>query len=367
MDGLVFVLQTIQSKFSKSNCQTVLSKTMKKHFIPPVIGILALITGIATLPVIPDLALADTPALNTPGAEPIRPKEKRRIAILDFDFSDIGSMSYWSGVFGENGVSRGISDRLTNQLVKDGTFILIERSKIDAVLAEQNLGASGRIEPTTAAQIGRILGVDAVLIGSVTQFGLEDKSQDVSIGSVFGFSGSDKRQNSTVQLTARLVSTATAEILAVAEGVGQAKQKSGGGSFLGIGASSSSDSSSRLLTEAAEQAITQLATQLTASAPKLAAIPAVLPVIDAVIADITGNEVVINKGGKVGLRPGMILSVERVIKEIKDPTTGKVLRVQSQSIGKFQLTEVDAESAVGKILAGSKGAMKVGDRAKAIE
>jgi Curli production assembly/transport component CsgG len=163
------------------------------------------------------------------------------------------------------------------------------------------------------------------------------------------------------------VSTATAEILTIAEGNGQSTQKNSNFSAFGFGTTSSSNSQGRLLGEAAEQAIAQINTQFTEAVPKLAATRAVVPVIDAVIADISGNQVVINKGGKAGFRPGMVLSVERVIKKITDPSTGKVLRVQTQSIGRFQLTEVDAQSAVGKMLAGSKGAIRVGDRARAVE
>jgi curli biogenesis system outer membrane secretion channel CsgG len=296
------------------------------------------------------------------GTEKIKPREKRRIAVLDFDFSSISNMSFISG-FGGGG-SRGISDLLTNQLVKDGSYILIERSRIDAVLAEQNLGSSGRIEPTTAAQIGRILGVDAVLIGAVTKFDMEDKSKGFSFGGVFGGS---RKQIATVQIAARLINTATGEILTVAEGNGQSEQKDATGGVGLFGTTSSSDSRGRVLGEAAEKAVAEVSTQLVAAAPKLASLPTLAPRIDALVADVTGNQVVINKGGRDGFRPGMVLSVERVTKTVKDPTTGKVLRVVSQPIGRVQLVEVDATSSVGKVIAGKGGGFRVGDRAKAAE
>lgn len=318
-----------------------------------------------SLPIGADKAFSQqTPALGAPGVEQIRPRDKRRIAVLDFDFSSITNFGLISGFYGGEGAAKGVSNLITNQLVKDGNFIVIERSRIDSVLAEQNLGKTDRIEPTTAAQIGRILGVDAVLIGSVTKFDVEDKSKGLSLGGLFG---SGKRsQIATVQISSRLVSTTTAEIVAVAEGNGQSEQKDNSINVGGFGQTESSNSSGRVLGEAAERAVAQLSTQLAAVAPKLAAQAPVVPVIDAVIADITGNQVVINKGGRAGFRPGMILSVERVIKRINDPVTGKVLRVQTQSIGRLQLTEVDPTSAVAKILAG-KGGIRIGDRARAME
>jgi curli biogenesis system outer membrane secretion channel CsgG len=327
-------------------------------------GVLLGISALTVFPLYSVPSLAQTPAIGAPGAEQIRPRDKRRIAVLNFDFSSVSNFGFLTELYGGDGAAKGVSNLLTNQLVKDGNFIVIERSKIDAVLAEQNLGESGRVEPTTAAQIGRILGVDAVLIGAVTRFDVEDKAKGFSLGGLFG--NNDRKQIASVQISSRLVSTATAEILTVAEGSGQAEQKDSGVSVGGVSTTNISNSAGRILSEAATQAVAQLSTQLTAAVPKLAATPPVVPVIDAVIADITGNEVTLNKGGKAGFRPGMVLSVERVIKRIKDPATGKLLRVQTQSIGRLQLTEVDPQSAVAKILAG-KGGIRVGDRAKAVE
>jgi curli biogenesis system outer membrane secretion channel CsgG len=302
---------------------------------------------------------------DAPGVETLRPKEKRRIAVLDFDFSNLSDTSFLSGVYAGNAASKGVSNLLTNELVKTGQFVVIERSRIDAVLAEQNLGDSGRVEPTTAAQIGRILGVDAVLIGSVTKFSVEGESR--SVGGFFGIGGNQTKKTATVQIAGRLVSTATAEILAVAEGAGQSRKNDSGGSIFGITTSSNSSSDERLLGDAATQAVTQLASQINSAAPKLSSIRPIAPTVDALVADITGNQVVINKGGRDGFRPGMVLSIERVSKTVKDPVTGKVLRVVSQPIGRIQLVEVDPGSSVGKVIAGKGGSIRVGDRAKSAE
>jgi curli biogenesis system outer membrane secretion channel CsgG len=325
-------------------------------------GLAIFLSGSILSPLLIAPVLADAP-----GVETLRPKEKRRIAVLDFDFSSLSDTSFLSGVYAGNAASKGVSNLLTNELVKSGQFVVIERSRIDAVLAEQNLGNSGRVEPTTAAQIGRILGVDAVLIGSVTKFSVEGESRDVSVGGFFGIGGSQSKKTATVQIAGRLVSTATAEILAVAEGAGESRKNNGGGSIFGISTSSNSSSDERLLGDAAGQAVTQLATQINSAAPKLSSLRPIAPTVDALVADITGNQVVINKGGSDGFRPGMVLSVERVSKTVKDPATGKVLRVVSQPIGRIQLVEVDPSSSVGKVISGKSGSIRVGDRAKSAE
>jgi curli biogenesis system outer membrane secretion channel CsgG len=318
------------------------------------------LSGVIISPLLMAPVLADAP-----GVETLRPKEKRRIAVLDFDFSSLSDTSFLSGVYAGNAASKGVSNLLTNELFKTGQFIVIERSRIDAVLAEQNLGASGRVEPTTAAQIGRVLGVDAVLIGSVTKFSVEGESR--SVGGFFGIGGNQTKKTATVQIAGRLISTATAEILAVGEGAGESRKNDSGGSIFGLSTSASSSSDERLLGDAATQAVTQLAAQINSAAPKLSSIRPISPIVDALVADITGNQVVINKGGRDGFRPGMVLSIERVSKTVKDPATGKVLRVVSQPIGRIQLVEVDPSSSVGKLIAGKGGSIRVGDRAKSAE
>lgn len=95
--------------------------------------------------------------------------EKVRVAVLDFDYSGLSNPQWLTFL---NGGASGVSDILVNKLVESGRYTVIERSRIDAVLREQNFGASGRVDAATAAQIGQILGVDVVIIGSITQFDL---------------------------------------------------------------------------------------------------------------------------------------------------------------------------------------------------
>lgn len=335
-----------------------------KHTVLP-IAKLSIALTVLTAFCVPGSVYANPSATPGIGVETIKPKESRRIAVLDFDMASVSKTGLSYGLYGNNGASKGISNLLTNELVKDGTYVMVERSKIEAILAEQNFGQSGRIEPTTAVQIGRVLGVDAVLVGSITQFNVEEQSKGGSVGGFFGIGGKKKKQLATVQLSTRLVSTATGEILTAAEGKGQADKSEGTGRVFGIGVDTDSDSSDRLLGEASSQAVNKIVTKLTAVAPQLSALPSVLPVEEMVVADITGNQITLNKGGAHGFRPGMVMSVERVIKDIKDPTTGKLLKRQTESMGRIQLTEVDAQSSVGKILTGT--GFKVGDVAKAVE
>ncbi len=294
-----------------------------------------------------------------------QPQTRRRIAVLDFDFSNVSSPSFFSNY---PGASKGVSDILINRLVKDGTYSLIERSRIDTVLREQNLGTSGRLDASTAAQIGKILGVDAVIIGSVTRMDAQSRNSGGSFGIrlPFGLSVDSTDVDAYVQLNARLVSTSTGEILSVAEGTGNVSQSDTNLSGYGFGgranAGSSTSNAEKLVFLATEQAVSKIATELTASAPRLAAIAPTTSVVNALVADVTGGIVVINKGSNDGFRVGMRIAIERIGREIRDPATGRVLRRTTQPVGQAQLIEVDSRSSVARVLSGAK--IGVGDLAK---
>ena len=282
---------------------------------------------------------------------------KPRIAILDFDYSSV-SNPQWFYVFG--GGAKGVSDIVVNQLVESGKYSVVERSRLDAILKEQNLATSGRIEPSTAAQVGRLLGVDAVVIGSITQFDLQKRQSGGSF--LFGIGASVRDTDAYVQLNVRIVNTTTGEIITVAEGKGNSSQSDSSVSVMGIGGNASTSNESRLLTMATQEAAKQITATLNEKASTVAALPKPLPTISAVVAGVVGTNVILNKGSQDGFRPGLKVSIEQITQEVRDPQTGKILRTMSQPIGLVEIVEVDGESSVARIVSGSK--FKVGNLAK---
>jgi curli biogenesis system outer membrane secretion channel CsgG len=297
---------------------------------------------------------------------------KKRVAVLDFEYGTVRSQS--DAVFGQSvDVGRGMCDLLVKHLVKDGTYSVIERRALDKILAEQNFSTSDRANPATAAKIGKILGLDAIIVGSITQFGAETKNTKVGgagggLGG-FGLGGfGHKNSKAIVTVDARMVNVDTGEILVVSDGKGESSRSStsllgGGGNWHGFGAGGvdfgSSDFENTIIGEAIKGAMQQLSTGLVTGAPK---IEARTITVEGLIAFVDGSSVVLNVGNKSGLHVGDKLSVERVSQEIKDPATGKVLRRMSKSIGNVEITELDDGSSVCKILNGS--GFKVGDMAK---
>jgi len=62
-------------------------------------------------------------------------------------------------------LGKGIADVLITELAANPTIRVVERDRIQSLIEEQNLGASGRVDKETAAKIGRILGAQHVILG----------------------------------------------------------------------------------------------------------------------------------------------------------------------------------------------------------
>ena len=117
----------------------------------------------------------------TTATAPAHQGRKKRVAVFDFDYATV--QSYSSAMFGTNvDVGRGMSDLTVKYLVQDGTYSVIDRKAMDKILAEQNFSNSDRANPNSAAKLGKILGVDAIIVGSITQFGNETKNTNLGGG-----------------------------------------------------------------------------------------------------------------------------------------------------------------------------------------
>ncbi len=314
-------------------------------------------------------------AAAAPAAAPAQPQgRKKRVAVFDFDYATVQTNS--SAIFGTNvDVGKGISDLLVKYLVQDGTYSVIERQQMDKILAEQNFSNSDRANPASAAQLGKLLGVDVIIVGSVTQFGNENKNMNIGGGGgnwhgvgIGGFS--HKKSKAVVTLDARVVNVDTAEIMAVAEGHGESSRSStgmlgGGGNWHGWGGGAvnfgSSDFQQTIIGGAVKSAVEQLSQGLIQDAPKVQ-IRTIS--VEGLVAAVVNGQVVLDVGKKAGVKVGDQLSIERVTMVIKDPVTGKVIRRMTTPVGVVRVTNVDDLSTVAIPVSGS--GFKVGDEAKTV-
>ncbi|MFO7303479.1 MAG: CsgG/HfaB family protein [Acidobacteriota bacterium] len=261
-------------------------------------------------------------------------QNRPRVAVLNFENNS--TWTYW----GEH-LGRAAADELVTQLLKDGRFTVVERAQLDAVLAEQRLGATGAVDAGTAAKIGRILGVQYILTGSITQFSVERTS--VGIRAFGGIGGSVA--NAESKLDVRLINTETAEIVLAAEG--QGNKRMGGGSFRGTGAERTFEQGAAQ--EALRPAIEQVVAQLGARAGELQAAMPAAPAGQ--IVGMKGDLVYINRGQAAGVQVGQRFAVSRVVDEIKD-ADGTVLDRVVDRVGVLEVTQVLSQSAICRIVDG---------------
>jgi len=295
-------------------------------------------------------------------------QSKKRVALMDFDFGTV--QRWWSGNWD---IGKGIADMIVTDLVKDGTYAVIERKQLDTILAEQQFSNSDRANPTTAAKIGKVLGINAIVVGSITQFGTEDKSLNLGgIGGGWGGWGAGrvgtKKGKASVAIDARIVDVNTGEIVAVATGKGTSKRSGlllggGGAGSGGFGAGGidmgSSNFEETILGEATRAAVDDLVSQLVGQSGK---VEATQVSINGLVADAAGSEIIINVGKSSGVTVGMKLLVERISREIKDPATGNVLRKITSPVGEIEVTQADETSAVARVISGQ--GFNVGDLVK---
>lgn len=280
-------------------------------------------------------------------------QEKITIAVMDFDYSSLSNASNLNLI---NGAARGVSDIVVGQLVDTGKYRVIERSRLMEIIDEQNLGASGRVDPATAAQIGRLLGAELIMVGSITQFDLQERGTGFGF---FGFGFGNQTKKALVTLNTRVINSTTGEIMMSAEGQAEVAQVDGDVRIRGVGVGTSTNNDGTLLSVATRDAINEVIEQMDARGGELSSVARVSPTTSGLIADVAGNTVIINRGTSHGYRNGLRLSIERVSREITDPETGEVIRQVTDQLGVIELQDVDSSSSQGRIISGS--GFRVGD------
>ncbi len=192
------------------------------------------------------------PAIAAPTVVEQTKQTQQRVVVLDFDYSATSDSNYYLSYW-RRGSAAGISDLVVNQLVNDGTYTVIDSSLVGE--------RSGFVtDVARAVAIGRELGVDYVIIGSVTEFNVETET---SGGSFLGIGARNRETTANVALTARMVSTADGSVVAVMQGEGSESDSSSSASIGGISAGSSENREDQLLSTAVEQAVTTLIADLT--------------------------------------------------------------------------------------------------------
>lgn len=145
-------------------------------------------------------------ALATSGGAMAREAPTLTVAVIDFT-NNSDSASWWHG-----GVGTQLADVLSNELSATGDFKVIERQKINAVLAEQDLASSYRMRPGSTPHTGNVTGAQYLVTGSVASY-TEDVNDNGGGLNVAGFHLGGSKKQAYVAIDLRVIDAETSEVV----------------------------------------------------------------------------------------------------------------------------------------------------------
>jgi hypothetical protein len=216
---------------------------------------------------------------------------------------------------------------LATRLVASQQFLVFERPDLDKVAAEQSL-----------ARESGLIGVDTLIIGSVTEFGRSTTGKT-------GFLSGTKIQNAHAKVEIRLVDVRTAYVFFTASGTGDATTESG--EIAGFG--SRADYDEALNDRAIGAAISDVQNSLIAKLQERTWRTDILKV--------EGHELYISGGKRQGLKVGDTLAVMQQGERVKSAQTGFDITLPPKAVGQIRVVSFFGDSetnegSVAEILSG---------------
>lgn len=252
-------------------------------------------------------------------------------------------------------VENRVADELTAQLTGVPGLTLIDRASIDKVLKEQNFQNGDRSSPETATRIGKLLGVNEIVLLQVFDFSYTAHNED---------------EGKTTRNIATVVLRANAKMIDVETGVIRAQPasafqdsvvvsettKSGGfqlGTIRTPPKQKTTGGDPKVIadnegTKAVDAVVKELASKLTSAAPAAAAGSTDLPMV----AGIVNGAVYINQGAGAGIKVGDRFQIVREAPlGINDPKTGKPM-MQKQEVCVLTIEKADDSNSSGSCKGG---------------
>lgn len=104
--------------------------------------------------------------LVAPGTVTAQDDMRPGVAVMQFD----NGGSFGQDAENFDALRVGLQQMMITEFAANPGLRVVERSQISALLSEQDLGASGRVDDATAATIGRIVGARFMVFGSFLDF-----------------------------------------------------------------------------------------------------------------------------------------------------------------------------------------------------
>lgn len=267
---------------------------------------------------------------------------KKRLAVSRFE--DRSGSGY-------NHVGDGVADMLATALVKSGKFTVVERQELDRVLQEQKLGQAGIVTEQTAAKVGRVLGVELLVMGSVSEFGTSERTIS---GGVPVFGGGIKQTTARAVVDIRLVNTTTGEIIAAEKEEGSESTTGLAVRYEQIDFSNTSAWDNTDIGKAAREAVDGCVELIAENMQKI-------PWSGRILKVNADGTVLMKPGSEGSVTAGLEFDVFREGEEIIDPETGTSLGREESKVGKIKVVEdmLKGKACKAKVLDGT--GFKVGD------
>ena len=226
-------------------------------------------------------------------------------------------------------LGKQVTDLMSKALTESGAYLVFERPDIGRIQAE------GRLTDTKLNTIG----VDALIIGSLTEFGRK------AIGAT-GFVSSSKRQVAFAKVDIRVVDVNTGHVFFATAGAGEASTETA--STFGFGSQAGYDGT--LNDAAIRQAVAEAINRLSA---EMSGRP-----WQTYVLKVDANRAFIGGGKSQGIKPGMQFSVQTQGEQVKSPQTGAMVTLPGQVIAQIRVDAVFGDSelnegAVASIASGS--------------
>ena len=268
---------------------------------------------------------------STSDKEPV--KGKFRIGIGEIEYraelseADKNRHSYGLRTPEEN--TKAFVDMLTTAIAKTRKFDIVERDRMADIIKEQAIGESELIEQESAQKLGTLKGVDYLILGAITEYGMQSKGLGVR---GLGIASS----KAVMAIDIRIIDAETGSI-AIAETVNESKKASGGIAVQGFEAG-----------EKNEKVLSDVMRECADSVANL-----VVSTIYPVKIVSVSKTVMVNYGSGY-LEKGDVLDVFSQGEKIIDPDTGEVLGSEEEKIGRIKITDVQAKFSKAAAVSGAE-------------
>jgi curli biogenesis system outer membrane secretion channel CsgG len=227
-------------------------------------------------------------------------------------------------------LGKQVADLMSKALTESGAYLVFERPDIGRIQAE------GRLTDTKL----NLVGVDALIIGSLTEFGRK------TVGAS-GFVSNSKRQVAFAKVDVRAVDVNTGHVFFATSGAGEASNETA--STFGFGSQAGYDGTlnDAAVRQAVAEAVSRLSVQMNARPWQTYILKA------------EGGRVFLGGGKSQGVKPGMQFSVLTQGEQIRSPQTGAIVTLPGQLIGQVRVDALfgDSELTEGSVASLSSGSL----------